>query len=73
MENEDMRNLGIIFLVVGILLLILPHWFIVLVGITGAVLGALMVIMPEKMSHFFSKFKTSGTTSSETGSDEEQK
>ncbi|MBO8132040.1 MAG: hypothetical protein H0Z29_11110 [Candidatus Marinimicrobia bacterium] len=58
MLSEDMRNLGIILLVVGLLLLILPKWFIVLVGVVGIVFGILMVLLPEKMIVFFSKFKS---------------
>ena len=50
-----MRNVGIAILVVGLLLLILPHWLIVLLGVVGAIAGLLTILFPEQASNFVKK------------------
>lgn len=53
-----MRNLGVILLVVGLLLLILPNWFIYLVGVVSALSGLLTIIFPDQASNFINKFSS---------------
>ena len=50
-----MRNVGIAILVIGLLLLILPHWLIVLLGVVGAIAGLLTILFPEQANNFVKK------------------
>jgi len=54
-----MRNLGIILVIVGVLLLILPLWFMRVVGVIGAICGLLAIIYPEKAAELITKFGSS--------------
>ena len=54
-----MRNLGITLLITGLLLLILPLWFVRVVGVIGAICGLLAIIYPDKAAEIIAKFESS--------------
>jgi len=63
-----MRNLGVIVLIIGLLLLILPKWFITVVGILAILSGLFAIVYPEKATDLIAKFGSKGKKEGKTSS-----
>lgn len=53
-----MRNLGVIVLIIGLLLLILPKWFITVVGVLAILCGLFAIVYPEKATDLIAKISS---------------
>lgn len=63
-----MRNLGVIFLIVGLLLFFilgLPSWLVKVIGVIIAIIGLFMISAPEKAEEVFGKVKAKKETKAE--------
>jgi len=56
-----MRNVGIVILIIGLLLLILDPTIIRIIGVVGAAFGLFATLVPDKASELIGKVKPKKT------------